>query len=578
MAIFLGIGTKKMSDLARNPPLLRSLDLFSGVAGLASALHPWVEPVAFCEIDPSARAVVRSLQRRGLMPAGAPIHPDVRKLDGEQFRDSVDIIVGGFPCVGFSPRGKRQGFDNAQSALFTDVVRLANSIRPPYLFMENVPAVLSAEGGMDAIIASMGADYDVWWCVLGASQCGAPHVRRRWYALFVRRDQTAIPRAERAALDLSKRPPRFDWSPESAPPRMVLGPKQTQRIAQCGNGVCVEGARAAFVLLWSGMSKSLDGALNDAEPCLRLKCPLPGLRASASRGISFGAAIGGWKLEGLEQAPPEQEQEQEGVEQEAGDEEKNTKKKKKKKEDKEVRRVYRDFFDEHPAPEGQREYIELIPIHHPHDVNALLAPLDVYVDPTVFVRAPGGPLTSELIVKPTHVAYWPTPRYGNTGCGISLTQRSYRDLPTAVRFATDTPDELRVGSLSARFCEWMQGMQSDWTLFTKDDFAPEDLVKVKEKKLSARRAAPRTSKADAQEAKRHKAKSCVDVTAWRRLPDAAYDTEAEEEGDVAEEGDAAGTAAEGAGAGAADEDEDEEGVRAQVEVRQDDPGYLSSDW
>lgn len=93
-----------MSDPAAaqmpSPPLLRSLDLFSGVAGLASALHSWVKPVAFCEIDPSARAVVRSLQRRGLMPADAPIHPDVRQLDGENYRGEVDMIVGGFPCVG----------------------------------------------------------------------------------------------------------------------------------------------------------------------------------------------------------------------------------------------------------------------------------------------------------------------------------------------------------------------------------------------------------------------------------------------------------------------------------------------
>lgn len=451
--------------------------------------------------------------------------------------------------AGFSPRGKRQGFGNAQSALFTDVVRLANTIKPRFLFMENVPAVLSAEGGMDAILASMGTDYDVWWCVLGASQVGAPHVRRRWYALFVRRDQMALPRSERPALDLSKRPPRYDWSPESAPPRMVLGPKQTQRIAQCGNGVCVEGARAAFVLLWSGMAKSLDGALNDKEPALHLKCPLPGLRASSSRGISFGAALGGWKLE-------------------TADDE--TTKKKKKNKDEELRRVYRDFFDDAPAPKGQREYVELIPVHHPHDLNALLAPLDdVFVDPSVFVRAPGGTLTSELIVRPTPVQFWPTPRYGNTGCGISLTQRSYRDLPTAVRFAADTPDELRVGSLSARFCEWMQGMQSDWTLFAKEDFAPEDLAR-----LPARRAAaPKEDGASPGRRAKKPRPEPVDVTAWRRLPNAAYDTEDDDDGDGGPS--AAAAAAASATGNSAGPDLP---ATARRSVHQDDPGYLSSDW
>lgn len=118
---------------------LRSLDLFSGVAGLSKALEAWCTPQAFCEIDPHARAVLRSLKRRGLMPADAPIHQDVCKLDGKPLKGKIDIIVGGFPCVGFSPRGKREGFQNSQSALFSEVIRLANETEAPLLFMENVP-------------------------------------------------------------------------------------------------------------------------------------------------------------------------------------------------------------------------------------------------------------------------------------------------------------------------------------------------------------------------------------------------------------------------------------------------------
>jgi site-specific DNA-cytosine methylase len=57
------------------------------------------------------------------------------------------MIVGGFPCVGFSTMGLRHGFQNAGSGLFKEVLRLADVLACPLLLLENVPNLLNVRYG-----------------------------------------------------------------------------------------------------------------------------------------------------------------------------------------------------------------------------------------------------------------------------------------------------------------------------------------------------------------------------------------------------------------------------------------------
>ena len=87
-----------------------SLDLFSGIGGLSLALRDVLHPVAYCDICPSARSVLHARIADQSLP-DAPIFTDVRSLSAKDVPEgSVDVIVAGFPCVGFSSMGLRSAF------------------------------------------------------------------------------------------------------------------------------------------------------------------------------------------------------------------------------------------------------------------------------------------------------------------------------------------------------------------------------------------------------------------------------------------------------------------------------------
>ena len=90
------------------------------------------------------------------------------------------------------------------------------------------------------------------------------------------------------------------------------------------------------------------------------------------------------------------------------------------------------------------------------------------------VRADG------LLTEPMTRARWSTPRAGMHGACHVLTARSCRDLPTMVRFAEDTPDELRSGYMSVAWNEYLMGPPVGYTAVTDKELmeqlecAPQD--------------------------------------------------------------------------------------------------------
>ncbi|MGN0209767.1 MAG: DNA cytosine methyltransferase, partial [Muribaculaceae bacterium] len=98
---------------------------------------------------------------------------------------SVDVIIGGPPCQGFSVAGKRI-VDDERNKLYKGFVRMVDYFKPRAFVMENVPNILSIGDGAikDAIIADFSAlGYTVEYKVLVASDYGVPQNRRR--AIFV---------------------------------------------------------------------------------------------------------------------------------------------------------------------------------------------------------------------------------------------------------------------------------------------------------------------------------------------------------------------------------------------------------
>lgn len=101
----------------------------------------------------------------------------------------VDIICGGFPCQDVSLAGKRAGFSGERSSLWREYRRVIADVRPRYVFVENVPGLLTADGGwaFGEVLGDLAAlGLDATWDVFRASDVGAPHRRERLFLLAYR--------------------------------------------------------------------------------------------------------------------------------------------------------------------------------------------------------------------------------------------------------------------------------------------------------------------------------------------------------------------------------------------------------
>jgi len=161
---------------------VNELHLFAGAGGgiLGSQLlgHTCVCAV---EWDAYARRVLLARQRDGVLPR-FPIWDDVQTFDGTPWRGRVDVVCGGFPCQDISAAGKGAGIDGERSGMWRHMARVISEVRPRYVFVENSPILTSR--GLGVVLGDLAAmGYYAEWCVLGASDAGAPHRRERIWIL-----------------------------------------------------------------------------------------------------------------------------------------------------------------------------------------------------------------------------------------------------------------------------------------------------------------------------------------------------------------------------------------------------------
>lgn len=223
--------------------MLKSLDLFSGVGGITHALRGLATPVMYCEKDPECRQVMQKLMSQGKIPR-ARVHEDVAKLMPSEV-GRVDLIAAGFPCIGFSTSGLRQGLDNPGSHLFVHIIRLAKALRPPLLFLENVDAILGNNDIVKIVKSIRGLGYDMWWVVVPAYSVGAPQKRKRWFCLAVRQGVRGLSINQ---ADFT----RFSWASEPAVRMVPPTSDGRRRVRMLGNSVVPDCVRAAFLSLFTG--------------------------------------------------------------------------------------------------------------------------------------------------------------------------------------------------------------------------------------------------------------------------------------------------------------------------------------
>jgi len=163
-------------------PSLRVLDLFSGIGGFSIGLErAGMTTVAFCEIDKKAQLVLKKHW------PDVPVFEDVSTLTKDLLDErgiTVDVICGGFPCQDISYAGAGAGIEGERSGLWSEYARLIGELRPRYVIVENVSALLSR--GLDRVLGDLASlGYNAEWHCIPASAVGAPHRRDRiWIVAY----------------------------------------------------------------------------------------------------------------------------------------------------------------------------------------------------------------------------------------------------------------------------------------------------------------------------------------------------------------------------------------------------------
>ena len=145
------------------------------------------ETEAYVEIDKFCQKVLRARIKDGYLDK-AEIFDDIRKFKWEK----TDMVVGGFPCQPFSVAGERKGESDDRN-MWPDTLRVIRMARPEYVFLENVPGLLSGDDGgrqpyVYTVLRQLAEEgFDAEWEIVGADDAGASHRRKRWFCFAYRK-------------------------------------------------------------------------------------------------------------------------------------------------------------------------------------------------------------------------------------------------------------------------------------------------------------------------------------------------------------------------------------------------------
>lgn len=164
------------------------LELFAGAGGLAIGMEKaGLKCVALNEIDKWACQTLRNNR-----PNWNVLEGDIKKFNFDEYRNSIDVVTGGFPCQAFSYAGKKLGLNDARGTLFYEFARVIKEVQPPICIGENVRGLLSHEKGktlkgMISILDEIGYNV-VPVKVLKAINYKVPQKRERLILVGVRKD------------------------------------------------------------------------------------------------------------------------------------------------------------------------------------------------------------------------------------------------------------------------------------------------------------------------------------------------------------------------------------------------------
>ena len=162
---------------------IHTLSICSGYGGIELGLKQVIDRtrvVCYVENEITQAKILAQRIKEGRLDE-APIWSDLRSFNAKLFRGKVDILTGGFPCQPHSLAGKQQGEQDPRE-LSGEVLRIADELGRPTLFLENVPGIKRFYwDNIRPKLQAMG--YRTEEILVTARETGAPHKRQRIFIL-----------------------------------------------------------------------------------------------------------------------------------------------------------------------------------------------------------------------------------------------------------------------------------------------------------------------------------------------------------------------------------------------------------
>lgn len=181
------IAEKKFKINKSNNSSFNAIELFSGCGGLALGFkNAGITSDLLVEIDKdSCETLFSNFQNTEI------INDDIANIDFRSYKNTVDIVAGGFPCQAFSYAGKSKGFEDTRGTLFFDFARAVKETNPKIAIGENVKGLISHDKGrtlstMIRTLESLG--YNVQYKLLLAQYFNVPQKRERVFIVATRKD------------------------------------------------------------------------------------------------------------------------------------------------------------------------------------------------------------------------------------------------------------------------------------------------------------------------------------------------------------------------------------------------------
>ena len=164
-------------EVVNSPDKLKVVSLFSGAGGMdlgfinAGFEIVWANDFFQEAVDSYRKNIGKHM-----------IYGDITKISSDDIPDGADVIIGGFPCQGFSIANTRRSMEDKRNFLYREMLRIIRDKKPKFFVAENVKGILSIEKGQ--VFEMIKSDfeelgYEVEAHILNAAEYGVAQARER---------------------------------------------------------------------------------------------------------------------------------------------------------------------------------------------------------------------------------------------------------------------------------------------------------------------------------------------------------------------------------------------------------------